>query len=128
MAGGYGVLIDAVVVLHFAFLAFVVVGGLLAWRWPWLIWPHLAAAGWAALIVAFSLQCPLTHVENALRVRAGEPQLAGGFIDTYIEGVLYPQRYIAEARALVALVVLVSWLGFVQRRRKQPLVQHHGHG
>jgi hypothetical protein len=123
----YAVLADAVVVLHFAFLAFVVAGGLLAWRWPWLIWPHLVAAGWGAAIVAFSLQCPLTHVENGLRARAGEPELTGGFIDTYIEGVLYPQRYVAEARALAALVVLVSWLGFVLRRRKQPLVEHHGH-
>jgi hypothetical protein len=131
-----GALADAVVVLHFAFLAFVVGGGLLAWRWPWLIWPHLAAAAWGAAIVVFSVNCPLTHLENMLRARAGEPELSGGFIDTYIEGVLYPQRYINEARALAAVVVLMSWLVFLQRWRRrsdraadaeQPLVQHHGH-
>jgi hypothetical protein len=128
-------LADAVVVVHFAFLAFVVGGGLLAWRWPWLIWPHLVAAGWGAAIIAFSLRCPLTHLENALRARAGEPELDGGFIGTYIEGVLYPERYVVEARVLAAVVVLVSWLGFVRRRRdavarvaQQPLVEHHGHG
>jgi hypothetical protein len=45
-------------------------------------------------------------------------QLVGGFIDTYVEGVLYPQRYVAEARAVAAVVVLVSWVGFVRRRRR----------
>lgn len=132
-----GVLADAVVVLHFAFLAFVVGGGLLAWRWPWLIWPHLGAAAWGAVIVVFSVNCPLTHVENVLRARDGEPELAGGFIDTYVEGVLYPARFVNEARGLAAAVVLASWLGFVLRRRRrhtpatgaeQPLVEHHGHG
>lgn len=113
----YAALADAVVVLHFAFLGFVVVGGLLAWRWPWLIWPHLVVAAWGGLITVFSVNCPLTHVENALRARAGEPELAGGFIDTYVEGVVYPERYVDEARALVAVVVLASWLGWVMRRR-----------
>ena len=121
----YGALADVVVVLHFAFLTFVVVGGLLAWRWPWLIWPHLAAAAWGGLITVFSVNCPLTHVENVLRTRAGKPELAGGFVDTYIEGVVYPQQYVNEVRALVAVVVVVSWLGFA--RRKQALVEHHGH-
>lgn len=127
-------LADAVVVVHFAFLAFVVLGGVLACRWPWLIWPHLAAAAWGSAIIAFAWQCPLTHLENALRERAGQGELTGGFIDTYVEGVLYPQRYVTEARALAALVVLASWLVFLQRRRarpqrriEQPLVEHHGH-
>jgi Protein of Unknown function (DUF2784) len=127
----YGVLADAVAVLHFAFLAFVVLGGFLAWRWPWVIWAHLVAAGWGALITVFSMNCPLTHVENELRVRVGEPELAGGFIDTYVEGVIYPERYINEVRALAGVVVLVSWLGLVERRRRraqQPLVEHHRHG
>jgi len=128
----YGVLADAVVVLHFAFLAFVVTGGLLAWRWPRLIWPHLLAAGWGAFIIAFSVNCPLTHLENALRGRAGESELAGGFIDSYVEGVLYPQQYVDQARALAAVVVLASWLGLAyrlgwRRSAQQPLVQHHGH-
>lgn len=115
----YGVFADIVVVLHFAFLAFVAAGGLLALRWRWLIWPHLLAAAWGALITIFSINCPLTHVENALRARAGEPQLAGGFVDTYIEGVIYPERYVNEIRALVAAVVLASWVGWLQQRPRQ---------
>jgi hypothetical protein len=127
----YGVLAYAVAVVHFAFLAFVVLGGFVAWRWPWVIWAHLAAAGWGVLITVFSVNCPLTHAENELRARAGEPELAGGFIDTYVEGVIYPERYVNEAHALAAVLVLVSWLGLVVRRRRraqQPLVEHHRNG
>lgn len=113
----YAVLADVVVVVHFAFLLFVVFGGFLAWRWRWVIWPHVVAAGWGAVIITLGVNCPLTHVENGLRRRAGQAELAGGFIDTYVQGVLYPERLVGLARGLVVLVVLLSWAGLVLRAR-----------
>lgn len=115
----YQVLADATMVVHFAFLVYVVVGGLLAWRWPRTIVAHALAASWGLLITAFSLTCPLTPVEETFRRKAGEEGLPGGFIDTYVEGVLYPERYVNHARALLALVVLLSWIGFVVRLRRR---------
>ncbi len=115
----YGVLADAVAVVHFAFLVFVVVGGFVALRWRWVLWPHLVAAAWGAVIVVFGVNCPLTHLENMLRERAGEAELAGGFIDTYVEGVIYPERFVTEARLLAAAVVTASWIA---------LVRHHVRG
>ena len=41
---------DAVALLHLAFVLFVAFGGLLVWRWPRLVWLHLPAVGWGALI------------------------------------------------------------------------------
>lgn len=110
-------LADLVVLVHFGFLVFVVVGGFLAVRWRWVLWPHLAAVAWAVVIVVFGTTCPLTHLENALRRRAGGDELAGGFIDTYVEGVIYPERFVDVARALVALAVLASWFVLVRHRR-----------
>jgi len=115
----YDELASAVTVLHFGFLAFVVLGGFVAWRWRWVIVPHLAAAAWGGLITVFSIECPLTDVENELRRRAGDGDLPGGFIDTYVEGVLYPERYVDEARALAAAVIVASWLGLVARVQRQ---------
>jgi Protein of Unknown function (DUF2784) len=115
------VLADAVVVVHFGFLLFVVLGGFLAWRWEWVLWPHLAAAAWGAAIVLFGFNCPLTALENWLRGQDGRPELTGGFIDTYVQGVLYPARYVAEAQALAAAVVLVSWIGLYVRARRRVL-------
>ena len=111
-----------VMLVHFTFLAFVVFGGVVAWRWPRVIWAHLLVAGWGFSTVAFSIRCPLTDVENWARARAGEAELTGtGFIDHYIEGVLYPQQLTHLVQAAAVVVVLGSWLGLVLRLRSEDL-------
>lgn len=115
---GYRVLADATVLVHFAFLAYVVGGGFLAWRWPKLIWPHLALAGWGFSTVVFGLHCPLTYLEDWARRQAGQPGLSHGFIDHYITGVIYPAKYKGLAQAAAAGAVLVSWVGFAVRQQR----------
>jgi hypothetical protein len=106
-----------ILALHFAYLAYVVLGGFLAWRWPRAIWPHLVALGWGVLIVLGLVDCPLTWAEDWARQRAGDAALTSGFVDRYLENVIYPPQYVHQARALVALVVLVSWVGAYLRWR-----------
>lgn len=83
-------LADAVVLLHFAFLLFVVFGGLLTLRWWKVSWLHLPALAWGAYIEFYQRSCPLTPLENALRVKAGLEAYGGGFIEHYILPVIYP--------------------------------------
>lgn len=116
---GYRLLVTVILAAHFGFLAYVVFGGFLTWRWPRAIWPHLFAAAWGFVVVAFPLACPLTSAEDWARRRAGEPGLTRGFIDRYIEGVLYPERYTNLLRVLAAVVVLGSWLGGYLRWRRR---------
>lgn len=113
-------LADATAVVHVGFLVFVVVGGFVALRWRWVVAPHLMAAAWGLAITVFGFECPLTAVENRFRNRAGEGDLPGGFIDTYIEGVLYPQQYVEEARLAVAIVVLTSYALHVRQLVRRP--------
>ena len=68
-------LADLVVVLHLAFVAFAVAGGLLSLRWRWMPWLHLPALAWAAAVEFTGWICPLTPLENALRQAAGASQL-----------------------------------------------------
>lgn len=75
------VLADAVLVLHLAFVVFVVAGGLLALRWRWAPFVHLPAAAWGVFVELSGRLCPLTPLENALRRAAGEAGYAGGFAD-----------------------------------------------
>ena len=123
---GYRLLGDAVMLVHFAFLVFVVTGGFLAWRWPWVIWPHVGMALWGFSTIVFSLRCPLTDVEDWARVRGGEAPLSGtGFIDHYLENVVYPERYTRAVQVLAAVAVLVSWgvlAARSRRRRRSPAV------
>jgi hypothetical protein len=117
----YRVLADVVVLVHFGFVLFVAVGGLLAWRWPILIWAHVAAVAWGAGIVAIGWDCPLTPLEKGLRRLGGEGEYRGGFIDRYVEGVVYPERYTPHLRALAAALVAVGWtLLYIRSTRRRP--------
>jgi len=115
---GYRLLAEATMGVHFAYLGYVALGGLLAWRWPRTLWLHLAATLWGFGTVLAGLNCPLTSFENWARRRAGQPGLPrGGFIDHYLEGVVYPERYAILVPWLVALAVVVSWVVVYARWR-----------
>ncbi len=120
----YRLLATAVLVVHFGYLAYVVLGGFVAWRWPRSIVAHVLAALWGFAVVTIPLDCPLTAVESWARGRAGQTVPTRGFVDRYIEGVLYPERYTALLRILVAVAVVGSWLGFVLRRRAAARRRH----
>jgi hypothetical protein len=103
--------------LHFGYLAYLIGGGFLAWRWPKTFTVHALSAGWALLIIGRHVRCPCTSVQNALRVRAGQPPLPGGFIDTYVRGRFFPDGGEHTARAIVGLLVLGSWARLLADRR-----------
>jgi hypothetical protein len=117
---GYPVLIGAAVAAHVAFLAYAIFGGFLAWRWPRMIWPHLAGAGWLVLVVSAHLLCPLTWVEDRAREGAGLTPMPDGFLSYHVEGVFYPDGGAAQARIGGALIVLTSWIGYAVRARRRP--------
>jgi hypothetical protein len=121
---GYAVLAQTAMVVHFAFLTYLALGGFLAWRWRNTIWVHLAVVGWGVSIITIGQECPLTHVENWARRAAGGQDLPGGFINTYLTGVVYPPAYLAEVRVLVALAVLISWVGWLRRARDRRTPAH----
>lgn len=121
---GYRILADVTMLAHFTFLVYVTLGGFLAWRWPKAIWPHALMAGWGFSTVLFGFHCPLTYVEDWARQRAGQQGLPStGFIDHYIEGVIYPERYAGLVQFAVAAVVLISWIGalvlYLRRRKRR---------
>lgn len=114
----YRVLADVVVVVHLAFVAFVAVGGFVAWRWPRALGAHLAAVAWGAGIVVVGWDCPLTAVERWARRRGGETVDGAGFVDRYLEGVLYPGDLTSHLRVVVAVAIATSWWVLWRRRRR----------
>lgn len=112
------------VVLHFGFLAFVVLGGFLVmWR-PWVAWLHLPCAAWGTLIVSMGWICPLTPLENRFRAEAGLGIYEGGFIETYLLAVIYPPGLTRGLQLLLAvglalLLVLQYGGAWALARRRQ---------
>lgn len=83
---------DLVVVVHAAFVVFVVLGGLLVAHWRRLVWVHVPAAVWGVFIEFRGWVCPLTPLENYLRVRGGSSAYEGQFIQHYVLPLLYPEH------------------------------------
>ena len=100
-------LANLLVVFHFAFVLFVVLGGLLVLRWRWVAFLHVPAAVWGAWIEFAGWICPLTPLENALRSAGGGGAYGGGFIEHYILPVLYPSALTRNIQLLLGSVVLV---------------------
>ena len=73
----YSLFADLVVLIHLAFVLFAVLGALLVIWWRKVLWLHLPAAGWAAWIEFSGKICPLTPLENWLRMRGGGSGYAG---------------------------------------------------
>ncbi|MBC7789697.1 MAG: DUF2784 domain-containing protein [Anaerolineae bacterium] len=118
----YRALADLVLVVHLAFVLFVVLGGLLVLRRPSLAFLHIPAAIWGILIEYRGWICPLTPLENSLRQSGGEAGYSGGFIQHYIQPVLYPAGLTRGTQivlgSLALLVNLIAY-GLVLARSKR---------
>ena len=113
---------DFVVIIHFGYIVFVVLGGLLVFRWPKLMWLHLAAVAWAVVLELGGFICPLTPLENRLRIAAGEGGYSSGFIDQYLIPLVYPDGLNRPTQiALVVLVVSINLFlyGVMVAKRKR---------
>jgi len=98
-------LADLVVILHLSFVLFVVFGGLLVLRWPRLAWVHLPAAAWGAAVEFAGWICPLTPLEQWLRVEGGGLGYGSDFIERYVQLVL----------GIVVVVINAAVYGWVWR-------------
>lgn len=115
----YRILADAVMVLHLMFVLFVVFGGLLALRWRRVIWLHIPALVWGALIEFMGWPCPLTPLEVRLRRLGGEAGYEGGFIEHYAGSLLYAEGLTREIQiALGAGLLLFNAIVYVAVYRR----------
>ncbi len=119
----YRLLADLVVVIHFAFIAFAVLGGLLTLRWPRVAWIHLPAVFWGATVELAGWICPLTPLEQGLRRASGQAGYAGGFIEHSLQPILYPvalgrELQLALGGFLVGVNLLI-YLAVWRRRRRE---------
>ena len=102
----YRLLADLVVILHLAFVAFALFGGLLTLKWKRIVWLHAPAVLWAAAIEFGGWVCPLTPLEIWLREQGGETGYRSSFIDYYILPLLYPASLTREMQFVLGVVVL----------------------
>jgi len=98
---------DLVLVVHLAFVLFVVLGGLLVLRRPWIAWLQIPAAIWGLLIEYTGWICPLTPLENSFRMQGGDAGYSGGFIEHYIHALLYPAGLTRSSQVVLGSIALI---------------------
>jgi len=102
----YNLLADLVVLVHFLFVLFALLGALLVIGWPKIMWLHLPAALWAAGVEFSGKICPLTPLENWLRLRGGGAGYAGDFIGQYLLWLLYPSGLTRGVQIILGAIVV----------------------
>ena len=98
---------DGVLLLHLAFILFALFGGVLAARWRWMPLVHLPASAWAIFVELTARICPLTYLENDLRIRAGQSGYTTSFVEHYLLDVIYPSGLTREVQFVLAATVVV---------------------
>ncbi|MDH5590529.1 MAG: DUF2784 domain-containing protein [Gemmatimonadota bacterium] len=117
----YRILADVVLAAHVAFLLFVIGGGFLVLRWPRVVWIHAPCALWGAWVEFAQRVCPLTPLEIGLRRRAGREGYTGGFLEHYVEPIVYPPGLTHTHQVVlgIGLILLTSTLYGVAWRRSR---------
>ena len=103
----FGILADIVVLIHLGFVIFAVLGGVVVFRRRWMIWLHVPAFLWAVWIEFTGGICPLTYLENWLRIKEGQGGYRGDFVATYIMPLLYPAGLTRRVQFILAIAVIV---------------------
>jgi Protein of Unknown function (DUF2784) len=118
----YPLLANLVLIVHLAFVVFVLCGGLLVMRWRWIAWLHVPAIAWGTFVEFSGWICPLTPLEYWLRAQGGETSYRSDFIAQYLLPVLYPGGLTRDLQLLLGTVVIVLnaavywWLWQMQAR------------
>jgi hypothetical protein len=108
---------DLVAVTHATFIAFLLIGGFLAWRWPRLVWAHVPAVVVTAGVFLLGADCPLTGLEKYFRHQAGEHAYRDGFIAHYLLPMVPDGVRTVAVPLFVVGVTAAAYAGYVARRR-----------
>ena len=112
---------DAVMAVHFLFIAFALLGSFLALWKRWIVWLHLPALAWGAYIELSGNICPLTPLENHFRELAGQGEYYGGFVTHYLGPIIYPAG-LTRGGQYLALGILIAMnligYGLILARRR----------
>ena len=119
----YRSLATILVLVHFASVLFVVLGGFLVLRWPRIAWLHVPAALWGVYVEITGTICPLTPLEKDLWVRGGVEGYSGGFIEHYIIRLLYPEELTRADQVWLGVLALglnvVAYALVLMRRHRR---------
>jgi hypothetical protein len=107
----YVLLADAVALLHVLFVLFVIFGSIFVLRWPRAMWVHAPALVWGIIVECAGMTCPLTPLENRLRLLGGEAGYDEDFLSRWLVTILYPASLTRELQIALGTLLLLFNIG-----------------
>ena len=104
----YELAADLTLIVHFAFIIFVVFGGILFLISTKIIYVHVPALIWGIYIELTHSVCPLTYLENWFLQKSNLSTYSEGFIQNYLLPVVYPQSLTEDLQTNLAIVLIVA--------------------
>jgi hypothetical protein len=101
-------LADTVLSVHLLFIVFVMTGGFIALRFPWIMAVHIPAVCWGVFVELSGHTCPLTAIENGFRQVAGDAGYDGSFIEHYLVPLIYPIGLTRNIQFILASIVIIT--------------------
>ena len=95
-------------IIHLAFIGFVVFGAFTVLLWRQMVWLHIPAFAWGTMTELFGLICPLTHWENYFRLQGAGENYSGDFIAHYLLPVIYPAGLTREVQWMLAVALILT--------------------
>ena len=117
----YKLFTTLIIFIHFLFIIYVLFGAFLGMKWPKSLFVHLPSFFWGAYIELSGGVCPLTPLENWLRIKGGNISYAGDFIEHYVENLVYPPGLTRKIQIIFGIIVIVINIAvyfYIYRRRK----------
>jgi len=121
----YRIAADFTLIIHLLFILFVLLGGLLSYRWRWMIFVHLPCVIWVALLEFYGWICPLTPIEQKLRLAGNQDGYSGGFVEHYLLPIIYPSGLTPRIQIIIGVLVIAinlviyALLGLYYLRRRK---------
>ena len=121
----YELAANLTLIIHFAFILFVIFGALLFFITTKIIFIHIPAFIWGSYIELTHSICPLTYLENWFLHKANLTTYSEGFIQNYLMPIVYPasltkdlQIYLGIALILINIVIYAFIFNILKKNFK----------
>ena len=103
----YELAANLTLIIHFAFILFVIFGSLFFFITTKIIFIHIPAFIWGSYIELTNSICPLTYLENWFLHKANLTTYSEGFIQNYLVPIVYPVSLTKDLQIYIGIALIV---------------------
>ena len=98
---------NVTLIVHIAFILFIIFGGLLFFIIPKIIYFHFPALIWGLYVEFTNSICPLTYLENWFLHQENLKTYSNSFVQNYILPVIYPENLSHNSQIYLGLGLII---------------------